>query len=287
MLTGVAPTLFGMPIPQEHQEHIDRYTAGVDRQARKGRAWPRWPTASRPGSSWGVGSVGFAINRRTKGGPVDHDLPVLVVRDLEGKVRAVYVSYACHCVTLSNNKISGDWAGFAQAAIEDDYPGAVALVSVGCGADSNPELRRHRRQGRRRRARRARSRRRGQAPAQGLPRPGHGPAHDAACGRVELPLADAADAGRVGGAGRSRTDAIGYHARVQLARLDRGEALQTQDRLPGPDLGLRRLAGDGLPARRGRRRLLAAAEEGTRRPAALDQRLRQRRAVLHPVRARS
>jgi len=29
------------------------------------------------------------------------------VHDLHGKLRAVYVNYACHCVTLSNNKISG------------------------------------------------------------------------------------------------------------------------------------------------------------------------------------
>ena len=66
----------------------------------------------------GVGPVAFAVNRRTKGGPLYHDLPVLVARDPKGKVRAVYTSYACHCVTLSDNKISGDWAGYAQQAIQ-------------------------------------------------------------------------------------------------------------------------------------------------------------------------
>src|SRR5260370_9578514 len=63
---------------------------------------------------------------------------MLVVRDLNGKLRAVYVSYACHCVTLSNNKISGDWAGFAQEMIQRNHPEAIALVSIGCGADANP-----------------------------------------------------------------------------------------------------------------------------------------------------
>ena len=53
-------------------------------------------------------------------------------------MRALYISYACHCVTLSINRISGDWAGYAQAAIEKNHPGAVALVSIGCGADQNP-----------------------------------------------------------------------------------------------------------------------------------------------------
>src|SRR5688500_4597310 len=83
----------------------------------------------------------LAINRRTKGGPVDHDLPVLAVRDADGKLRAVYFSDACHCVTMSDNKISGDWAGFAQKAVEEDHPGAIALASVGWGADSNPNAR--------------------------------------------------------------------------------------------------------------------------------------------------
>src|SRR5436305_13654289 len=27
MIHGVSPTIFGMPIPKEHQQHIDRYTA--------------------------------------------------------------------------------------------------------------------------------------------------------------------------------------------------------------------------------------------------------------------
>ena len=137
MLTNVCPTLFGVPIPKEHQEHIDRYTKeftdALEKVALAALA-DRRPAKL----SWGVGTVGFAANRRTKGGPVDHDLPVLVVRDPSGKVRAVYVSYACHCVTLSNNKVSGDWAGYAQQAIQDDFPGTIALCSVGCGADSNP-----------------------------------------------------------------------------------------------------------------------------------------------------
>src|SRR5207253_107417 len=87
---------------------------------------------------WGVGTVTFAMNRRTKGGPTDHDLPVLFVKDERGKVRAVYVTYACHCVTLSHNQVGGDWAGFAAEAIEDQFPGAVGLVGIGCGADQNP-----------------------------------------------------------------------------------------------------------------------------------------------------
>src|SRR4051794_30728899 len=137
MLRGVAPTLFGAPIPREHQKHIDRYTAELTdklEQVAVAALADRKPARL----SWGIGTVGFAVNRRTPGGPVDHDLPVLVARDPRGKVRAVYVSYACHCVTLSHNKVSGDWAGYAREHIQHAPPGAVALVSVGCGGDQTP-----------------------------------------------------------------------------------------------------------------------------------------------------
>jgi hypothetical protein len=57
-------------------------------------------------------------------------------------VRAIFTSYACHCTTLAIDQIHGDWAGCAQAALEREFPGAVALTALGCGADQNPEPRR-------------------------------------------------------------------------------------------------------------------------------------------------
>src|SRR6185503_5382737 len=77
------------------------------------------------------------------GGPVDHALPILVATDKEGKTRAVVANYACHCTTIDGgfNKLHGDWAGYAQEAIERDHPGAVALITIGCGADANPSPR--------------------------------------------------------------------------------------------------------------------------------------------------
>jgi putative membrane-bound dehydrogenase-like protein len=225
MLRGVAPTLFGQPIPKDHQEHIDRYTADLTdklEQVARAALADRGPARL----SWGVGTVGFAVNRRTKGGPVDHDLPVLVVRGRDGKVRAVYVSYACHCVTLSNNKVSGDWAGYAQQAIQDDLPGAVALVAVGCGADQNPSsgvTGDHAEVASRQGAEVAAEVRRllggYLAPVRGK--------LSTVVHRFELPLAPLPTR-QAWEAKANRQDAIGYHARVQLARLDRGEALRTR-----------------------------------------------------------
>lgn len=69
---------------------------------------------------------------------MDHDLPVLAILSPEGTIRGVWANYACHAVTLSHNKVGGDWPGYAQQAIEDAHPGSIALFSIGCGADSNP-----------------------------------------------------------------------------------------------------------------------------------------------------
>src|SRR5579864_214896 len=65
MLTNVAPTLFGMPIPKEHQEHIDQYTKeftdALEKVALAALA-DRKPSTL----AWGIGKVDFAMNRRTK-----------------------------------------------------------------------------------------------------------------------------------------------------------------------------------------------------------------------------
>ena len=224
MLKGVAPTLFGTPIPKEHQDHIDRYTAELTDKLEK-VALAALADRKPARLAWGIGRVGFAVNRRTKGGPVDHDLPVLVVRDLRGRTRAIWVNYACHCVTLSNNKISGDWAGYAQEQIQDEFPGAVALVSIACGADSNPDsgvtgdkVEIALRQG-------AQIAREVKRLLGGYLTPVRGPIAVSAR-RFELPLADPPSREQWE-AKAKRTDAIGYHARVNLARLDRKEPLRS------------------------------------------------------------
>ncbi len=225
MLTNVCPTLFGVPIPPEHQKHIDRYTRELTDNLEK-VALAALKDRAPAELTWGIGTVKFAANRRTKGGPVDHDLPLLVVKDLKGKIRALYVSYACHCVTLSNNKISGDWAGFAADAIQRNHPGAIALVSVACGADSNPSSG-------------VTGDKVDAAAAQGaevarevdrLLKTRLTPVRGKLTTHVSRFLLDfdTLPTRAQWEEKAKRTDAIGYHARVQLAKLDRGEKLQTQ-----------------------------------------------------------
>jgi hypothetical protein len=144
-LEGALETLFGVPVSPEHQAGIARYTRELLEQLEKVslEALRALAEKRRGTFAWAQGKVGFAANRRTPGGPVDHDLPLLAVRDAEGTLRAAVTGYACHCTTLGGdfNEVSGDWAGYAQAMIEADHEGAVALVTIGCGADSNPSPR--------------------------------------------------------------------------------------------------------------------------------------------------
>jgi hypothetical protein len=104
----------------------------------------------------GCGYVTFATNRRNNPegrvaqlreqgrlkGPVDHDVPILAVRAKDGKLRAVLFGYACHATVLSGYQWSADYPGFAQTALEQSHPGAVALFFAGCGGDQNPLPRR-------------------------------------------------------------------------------------------------------------------------------------------------
>ncbi|MBA3482676.1 MAG: hypothetical protein H0T51_12755 [Pirellulales bacterium] len=138
-VTGYLSNLFDPPLSSQRQGRVDQYTAllsqrleEVARDALDNRT---------PGHefSWANGSVGFGFNRRG-GSVVDHDLPVMLVRDSLGQPAAIITSYATHAVTLfhADNLVSGDWPGYAREAIEAMYPGAAAMVMIGAGADSNP-----------------------------------------------------------------------------------------------------------------------------------------------------
>lgn len=106
--------------------------------------------------SCGSGTATFAVNRRNNPeaevpqrrlenalvGPVDHDVPVLAIHDVEGHLRAIVCGYACHATVLDGYVVSGDWPGAAQSELEQRHANAVALFWAGCGADQNPIPRR-------------------------------------------------------------------------------------------------------------------------------------------------
>ena len=143
------------PVNDEQLRDIDEYskwlTTEIVSTIGKGLDDLQPVTVSR-----GVGMAEFAVNRRTNRepdvpvlreqnqlvGPVDHTVPVLAVKRPDGTLKAVVFTYACHNTTLSFQKWCGDYAGFAQYALEDRYPNSTAMFCMGCGADQNPLPRR-------------------------------------------------------------------------------------------------------------------------------------------------
>lgn len=104
----------------------------------------------------GSGTAEFAVNRRNNReadvpmlreagqlvGPVDHDVPVLVTKTLDGELKSIVFGYACHATVLSGMDWCGDWPGFAQLEIQRRHPEVIAMFMAGCGADQNPLPRR-------------------------------------------------------------------------------------------------------------------------------------------------
>jgi neutral ceramidase len=93
--------------------------------------------------SFEQGLAGVAVNRRRTGhreypGPVEQDVPVLAIRAPDHTLRVIVFGYACHNTALDDYQINGDWAGYAQAALEKSYPGVSAMFVQDCGADANP-----------------------------------------------------------------------------------------------------------------------------------------------------
>ncbi len=131
-------------LDERQREVVARYTEGlIGRVVRLvGEAIARRAPAQ---LTFGQGLAGIAVNRRRAApgkrhlpAPVDHDVPVLAVRDGSEKLLCVVAGYACHATSMGDYLISGDWPGFAQAEIEAAHPGAVAMFVQGCGADANP-----------------------------------------------------------------------------------------------------------------------------------------------------
>ena len=94
------------------------------------------------------GITRFAVNRRNNienqidaqtdlKGPSDYAVPVVSVSDQKGKIIALAFGYACHNTVLHGYEWSGDYAGYAQIALEKSHPGATALFFQGCGGNQN------------------------------------------------------------------------------------------------------------------------------------------------------
>lgn len=144
------------PLDEHQRSLIDAYSTDLEKKIidTAGKALAALAPAR---LAAGQGAAGFAVNRRNNPetnipaliaqgalkGPVDHTVPVLAVFAPDGKLTALLFGYACHNTVMDFYKWSGDYAGFAQIALEKSHPDAVAMFFMGCGADQNPLPRRH------------------------------------------------------------------------------------------------------------------------------------------------
>jgi hypothetical protein len=149
--TGVLVNIFGQTLPPDQLADVKIYRDNLLDKLEK-LVVDAYSLRAGGKLSWAVDKVTFAMNRRvleggkwkdfgeTPNGPVDHDLPVLRATDPEGKLVALLINYACHGTTLvpEHNFIHGDWMGATQEMIEKKYPGAIAMVAIGCAGDANP-----------------------------------------------------------------------------------------------------------------------------------------------------
>ena len=137
----------------EDADRVRRYTAQLQEKLVQviGEALTHMVPAT---LAFGSREAHFAMNRREptpKGvingvnplGPTDPFVPVIGVYAPDGKLLAVLFGYSCHNTTLTSStyRISGDYAGFAQAVLEAAHPGATALFLQLCGGDQNPQPR--------------------------------------------------------------------------------------------------------------------------------------------------
>lgn len=97
----------------------------------------------------GIGVTRFQVNRRNNKatelvklrelkGPNDHAVPVIRMKDVNGNIKVLLFSYACHPTVLDGYEWSGDYPGFAQLELEKLYPGSTAMFLQGASGDQNP-----------------------------------------------------------------------------------------------------------------------------------------------------
>src|SRR5579862_2165913 len=103
---------------------------------------------------WARGRADFGMYRRVPkpdgtwafgdhpGGTTDPDVPLMAVRTPDGRLKALFFTYACHCTSIRGGKdrfywIHPDWAICCQT-IEKERPGTQVMFVTGCGGDIDP-----------------------------------------------------------------------------------------------------------------------------------------------------
>ncbi len=209
--------------------------------------------------TWGSGVAHFVMNRReftpdrvilgvNPRGLADRSVPVLKVAGADGTTRAILFGAGVHGTTLNQDcfEICGDYAGFAQALVQERLPGVQAMFILGCAGDANPYPR----------GTMTMARQHGMALGEEVIRvlggklvPVRGPL-EVAFGNADLPLDTTLSRAELQTLAANRRDIRSAGAAQMLATLDRGEKVPTHYKCPiavwqfGQDLTLVGLPGE-------------------------------------------
>ncbi len=89
------------------------------------------------------GEVRIGRNRRRAEGPLDPGVVVVRIDSRGGSPLAVLYLHGCHPTVLGHDNLiySADWPGAASRAVEEAFPGALALFAPASHADIDPRTR--------------------------------------------------------------------------------------------------------------------------------------------------
>ena len=234
---------------------------------------------------WSQGRAGFAANRRvlkdgkwatfsvTPGGAADPDLPVLRFARAGRRGSRRYWSTTYHATPLEGRDIfvHGGWPGVRQGIIQQRHPGAVGAVTIGAGADSNPNPRGGGLADASKRTRKEIANEVDRV-LKASERPSH--PHRAVQFRY-IDLSFAPLPARTRWEELAKKDNPGElpHPRCSAAARSQDHQITDDGALPRPDMDVRRQPGHGVSRRRGRRRLWPTSQARTRLVASVGERL--------------
>ena len=149
LVAGIAPVAYRFP--PERQAVVDAYTRQLEDKIVElvvtacGKMRPANLAYGEDACDLGASRrklkdgryAGMGVNLE---GPFEKLVPVLRVSDENGEPLALVFGYGCHNTTLGAAvyQLNGDYAGYAQIALEEKFPDVQAMFVIGCGGDSNP-----------------------------------------------------------------------------------------------------------------------------------------------------
>ncbi len=109
---------FFNPNGELDENYMNSLAEAIEESAVK--AWEsRFPARIGMGSGY---VAGIGVNRRTEDKkPIDEEIGIIKVEDLEGTTRGVFINYACHPTVLGSNNLlaTGDFPHFAIQRVEE------------------------------------------------------------------------------------------------------------------------------------------------------------------------